>query len=234
MRKNPYRQVREYMFGAMDLLTKEPLLRHGQGPYQGRLCFPCGCGVVFTNITRGQLDQAGLGELFPPGKALCRDELDAIQHSKNEAGFIRRLKQLVLTDFPFDPLTDDQHTTIRGVIHKEVVVIRPVRPTSVPSLSQLPADARVLDVLDRKQEQIARFIGEGHRIVAGVAGSGKTVLLLARAKLLAMRDPQKAILVLCYNSSLAAYLKAQIGTDPRFRKIEVWSFPRWAEVDPFV
>ena len=52
--KNPYRQVREYMFSAMDLLGKEPLLRNDQGPYQGRLCFPCGSGEVFTNMTRAQ------------------------------------------------------------------------------------------------------------------------------------------------------------------------------------
>ncbi len=228
--KNPYRQVRAYMFSAMDVLAKEPLLRHGQGPYQGRLCFPGGCGVVFTNMTRTQLDQAGLGELFPPRKALCRDELDALQHSKDEAAFRRRLKQFMPADFPFDALTTEQCRTIHGVIHPEVVVkVRPVRPASRPALGEMPADTRALDVLDRKQEQIARFIGEGHRIVAGVAGSGKTVLLLARAKLLAMRDPEKRILVLCYNRSLAAYLRAQIGPDPSCRKIEVWPFRTWAE-----
>ncbi len=75
--KNPYRQVREYMFGAMDLLAKVPLLRNAAGPYEGRLCFTSGCGVVFTNITRRQLEQAGLGEFFPPSIAMCRDELDA-------------------------------------------------------------------------------------------------------------------------------------------------------------
>jgi superfamily I DNA and RNA helicase len=38
-------------------------------------------------------------------------------------------------------------------------------------------------VLDRRQENNARKIGEGHRIIYGVAGSGKTVLLIARATL---------------------------------------------------
>jgi UvrD-like helicase C-terminal domain/AAA domain len=228
--KNPYRQVREYMFGAMHLLAKQPLLVHARGPHKGHLCFACGCGVVFTNITRAQLDVAGLGEIFPASKAICRDELDAIHDSKSDAAFIRRLKHLMPQSFPFDALTNDQRKTVHGALHKEVVVkIRPVRPASALALGDLPPDTRALDILDREQEQIARFMGEGHRIVAGVAGSGKTILLLARAKLLAMRNSQKAILILCYNNALAAYLKAQIGNDPLFRKIEIWTFPRWAE-----
>src|SRR5262249_13442139 len=62
--KNPYRQVREYMFTAMNLLAREPLLRDGQGPYQGRLCFPCGCGVVFTNVTAANSIRPALLKIF--------------------------------------------------------------------------------------------------------------------------------------------------------------------------
>ena len=58
-----------------------------------------------------------------------------------------------------------------------------------------------LVVLDRRQENNARKIGEGHRIIYGVAGSGKTVLLIARAKWLHDRDPDAKILLLCYNVS---------------------------------
>ena len=35
----------------------------------------------------------------------------------------------------------------------------------------------VLEVLDPTQEQAAKTIGDGHRIIAGVAGWGKTILL---------------------------------------------------------
>jgi hypothetical protein len=62
-----------------------------------------------------------------------------------------------------------------------------------------------LAVLDLRQERNARALGDGHRIVYGVAGSGKTVLLIARAKLLA-EDPEKRILILCYNRLLAQHL----------------------------
>jgi superfamily I DNA and RNA helicase len=48
------------------------------------------------------------------------------------------------------------------------------------------------------------------RIVYGVAGSGKTVLLIAREKLLA-EDPEKRILVLCYNRLLAQHLTVALA-----------------------
>ncbi|MFW6170285.1 MAG: 3'-5' exonuclease [Planctomycetota bacterium] len=41
----------------------------------------------------------------------------------------------------------------------------------------------------------------------GVAGSGKTVLLLARARLLSEQEAESRVLVLCYNVALASYLK---------------------------
>ena len=37
-------------------------------------------------------------------------------------------------------------------------------------------------MLDLRQERNAHSLGEGHRIVYGVAGSGKTIILIARAR----------------------------------------------------
>jgi hypothetical protein len=57
-------------------------------------------------------------------------------------------------------------------------------------------------VMDLQQEQLARSLGEGHRVIHGVAGSGKTLILGYRAEHLA-RVCVKPILVLCYNKALA-------------------------------
>jgi superfamily I DNA and RNA helicase len=35
--------------------------------------------------------------------------------------------------------------------------------------------------MDMEQEKLARNLGEGHRIIHGVAGSGKTLILAYRA-----------------------------------------------------
>src|SRR5699024_12079903 len=47
-------------------------------------------------------------------------------------------------------------------------------------------------------------------LIRGVAGSGKTLILASRAKLLAKQHPDWKILILCYNISLASYIQLMI------------------------
>src|SRR5262249_22288160 len=153
-------------------------------------------GVLLTNITRGQLEEAGLSALFPPDRVLCRDELAELEDA-SDRDVIRRLKRLFAHHFPFDPLTEEQVQTLKGVLHREGVVKR--RPVTSPAVSGAPAPppgAVTLEVLDAQQEQAARSLGSGHHVVFGVAGSGKTVLLLARARLLAAQEPARRVLFL--------------------------------------
>jgi superfamily I DNA and RNA helicase len=107
-----------------------------------------------------------------------------------------------------------------------VVKRRPATAASVPSSQPLLPGAVALEVLDAQQEQAARSLGTGHHIVFGVAGSGKTAMLLARVRLIAGRDPGKKVLVLCYNKSLAALLAAQLD-EPGLRGVEVRHFHCW-------
>ena len=53
-------------------------------------------------------------------------------------------------------------------------------------------------------------MGEGHRILKGVAGSGKSLVLACRAKYLHQLHAKWNILVVCYNISLRQYLKQLI------------------------
>jgi len=81
-------------------------------------------------------------------------------------------------------------------------------------------------VLDLNQEEVAkRWIGEGHRILFGVAGSGKTVILLARARYQARLQPDHDILVLCYNTVLMHYLAKCLAD---YDNITVRTFHSWA------
>ena len=95
--------------------------------------------------------------------------------------------------------------------------------TAAPS----PSEALML-VMDLQQEQLARSMGEGHRVIHGVAGSGKTMILVYRAQqLAAAARPDWPILVLCYNRPLAARIDAlmrQRGLDER---VQVRTFHGW-------
>jgi hypothetical protein len=82
-------------------------------------------------------------------------------------------------------------------------------PTKRPDFRE--SDESDVKALDRINAKRAERIGSGHRIIFGVAGSGKTVLLVARAQALAA-DPAKRVLVLCFNTALARFLQLTINS----------------------
>lgn len=79
----------------------------------------------------------------------------------------------------------------------EMFPSEPVRPT--PSAQLTP-------------DQVANlFEKTSVRLVRGVAGSGKTLVLIQRAKFLADQHPEKKILVLSYNKTLASHLRGNFA-----------------------
>lgn len=110
-------------------------------------------------------------------------------------------------------ISDDAEKLYRALIHPNTV-ITPVQ-MALPEL-----DVRIgLDVkaLDRNQERLAKDLGAGHRVIRGVAGSGKTVILLHRARLLARLQPRSRVLVTCYNRSLQGWLERQLKDHPNVK-----------------
>jgi superfamily I DNA/RNA helicase len=82
-------------------------------------------------------------------------------------------------------------------------------------------------VMDLQQEQLARSLGEGHRVIHGVAGSGKTMILGYRAEHLAKLPSAKAILVLCFNEPLAVKLEAMFQAKGLAERVHARHFHRW-------
>jgi len=85
----------------------------------------------------------------------------------------------------------------------------------------------IIKVMDLQQEKLARGLGEGHRVIHGVAGSGKTMILgyrcLHMAKLM-----HRPILVLCYNVALAARLRSMLHGNGIDDRVSVYSIHSWA------
>jgi hypothetical protein len=206
---HPRQQARGYMLRLMDECRRHPqagLLMRSEGRYAVPFCDI----AVLSNINRSQIEREApeLSRLFPPGSTITRDKLASWDALEPEA-LLARLKACFDPWWPFPKLTPAQIDIVRSIIHPEVVI---------------RASETDLKVLDLRQERNARAIGGGHRIVYGVAGSGKTVLLIARAKLLA-EDPQKRVLVLCYNKLLAQHLTTALaGTSG----VRVSTFHGWA------
>lgn len=245
--KHPVRQARDYMYGLMDKCREYPEskeLLHLEGEYQNRFIFPFGHFAVLSNVTSDQLKNHSRGDftkIFPPEKVATREILESW---KNDPLSAEQLCDILRSYFdPFwsiNKLTESQIDTLRAIVHPEIIVsvdidsiISDINFEDIEEsnkeqsiLKENNLQQLNLKVLDLKQEKNARMIGQGHRIVYGVAGSGKTVLLIARAKLVSREMPKSEILLLCYNVTLAAYLR---GVLKSYKNIKVLHFDGWAK-----
>lgn len=223
--KNPLRQVDGYWRAVKDecqgSLFGRALVEH-DGEWRGNLCFPVGAVVVFTGISQADVGKsvhrAAWESIFTPENSVLSDVRRSWEEL-DEAGLVAGLKPFFK---PFEMrvrFTAHQIDVLRWVLFPEsrMDVI----------LGREKSDAgQVLEVLDARQEQHARSLGSGHRILFGVAGSGKTVLLLARARSLARERPEQRVLLLCYNKVLAAWLAARMTDYPT---VTVRHFDGWAK-----
>lgn len=101
-----------------------------------------------------------------------------------------------------------------------------LRFTAEADAAKAVAIPDLIRIMDTQQEQLARSLGDEHRIIHGVAGSGKTMILGYRAIHLA-RTMAKPILILCYNKTLAARLDQLMGERGLSDKVQVYNFHRW-------
>ena len=139
------------------------------GDYQGKLAFPIGIGAIMTNISEVIARKENIYSVLEKPQTAYKDELlewDGI----GERAILKRLEDMFTVRFKFWGLEDDQISTIKGIIHPEVVVIRePATIKSVPAGFILKPDATIIKTLDNKQQQLAGSIGSGHRLFCGVA-----------------------------------------------------------------
>ncbi|MET0332141.1 MAG: 3'-5' exonuclease [Dyella sp.] len=224
---HPLLQARACMLEINVVLERDPALRYPPGSrYAGKLIMPWGFGVVLANISRKQFIDGGLDGVIPSHLAICRDEM---YETAEPEEFQERLWAMFPQVFPV-ALSLPQIDRIRWHLFPEIRV----EPGSgqfglFDTTSETSAPLHIPDlikVMDSQQEQLARSLGDGHRVIHGVAGSGKTMILGFRAMHLA-RELAKPILVLCYNKTLAGRLEQLIGERGLSERIQVYNFHKW-------
>ncbi len=228
---NPIEQVRQCTYQAINILEKDPQLLATDGDFKGKLKFPYGYGVVFTHINKTQLTKALTPEgrsLLPEHMVLCKDEIpenidpeefqkhlwDMFNVSFNQMLSLPDIERIRWCLFPELRLGDSQRDFF---IESNDEVNDPVSSPSIPD---------IIKVMDLQQEQLARNLGNGHRVIHGVAGSGKTMILGFRALQLA-QVMSKPVLVLCFNVSLAARLRHYVINKQIEQKVQVYHFHDW-------
>lgn len=220
---NPVEQARHHALQVVDALKRDAQLIQHEGKWQGMLTFPWSYGVVFTRITRKQFDAAGLGNAIEPNRVICSDEM--LEDADAEA-FQSRLWDM-FPQLMRGALSLPQIDRVRWNLFPEVRVSE--QRALFDDADDKAAIPDFLRVMDLQQEQLARSLGDGHRVIHGVAGSGKTMILGYRAEHLAKAatDLQKPVLVLCYNEPLAVKLYAAMRAKKLDDRVHVRHFHKW-------
>ncbi|HBC3157289.1 TPA: NERD domain-containing protein [Escherichia coli O146] len=209
---NPLLQVRRYACDTVNALPADSRLRQNDGQYKRRLNLAWAYGVVFTRITRQQLkalagnDENAVERIFPSAQTICQDDM-----TQSVLPDIFRQKIAGMFTMGFRTRVTPQ---VRDILRAHLFPEMTVRQHSQ------------IKIMDIQQEILARNIGDGHRVIHGVAGSGKTMILLFRCLYLAETTPGK-ILVLCYNITLASYLRECIESRGLKSRVTVFHFHSW-------
>ncbi|WP_088287330.1 DEAD/DEAH box helicase [Ideonella sp. A 288] len=227
---NPLRQARDHAMELVDAMKADAALTHADGPFQGRLLFPYGWGAVFSHIAVAEVAGTDFHAVFPGHQVLLQDDL---ADSVEPGDFQRRLWGMFTVSYPHT-LTLPQRDRIRWHLFPELRVptqaALDLAGAEAPAGAAPPALPDLLQVMDLQQEQIARTLGEGHRVIHGAAGSGKTMILICRAQhLAAAARPDQPVLVLCFNRTLADRIGALLrhrGVDER---VQVRTFHSWCK-----
>lgn len=145
--------------------------------------------VIFTNMTE---------------ESRCNERLELLFKSTVKYLFKNDLKKLDLNLLFEEDIhyTDEELKMIRIALFPEVEIV---------SVKESKKQSVGIKALDFEQENFAKNVPWGHYMVTGVPGSGKTVILLARAVYLVQQYPDWKILILTYNKSLNHKLNAQLA-----------------------
>lgn len=222
---HPVAQARGYMLDVTHQLQKFPELLHRSGKHQGKLLLPWGWGAILSRIKRAEVAaDESFGAVFEPHKVMLWDDLG---EEVDPMAFQQKLWAMFNVGWQAT-LSLPQMNIVRGLLFPE---LRVGAQQSLP-LHGSPAKLVVQDVLqvmDLGQESIARGLGEGHRVIHGPAGSGKTMILVFRAaQLAAAAREDKPILVLCYNRDLATRIDTMLRLRGVGPAVQVSTFHRWA------
>ncbi len=222
---HPLEQARECTYEIVNVLQKDPQLQQVDESRKGRFAMPYGWGAIFTNISRKQIqkleDQEMLENVLPEHLVMYSDDLD----EEIEAEVFKE-KLWNMFNYKFkDKLTLPQIDRVRWHLFPEIR-ISDSQINLFESLDVEEAVPEIIKIMDIQQEQLARSMGEGHRVIHGVAGSGKTLILGYRGLHLAQLY-RKPILVLCYNISLAAKLRSYFTEKSVDSKVQVYHFHDW-------
>ena len=207
---NPVQNARNKAIAVATRLERRPKLTHRGGPHQGKLKLPWTYAVVFPNLTRMLI--FGLGDVYEPNYLIADDDL----HPTRFEECLRRLAWR----FPAQ-LEPGDMDEVRAALQPSLIIhdVRTGNEVGIADMRQEQvAKEGLFGVKDTELEEEVTPEGRriatkqlGVRLVRGVAGSGKTLVLALRARFLAEAYPDWQILVTTFNKALADDLSLRLA-----------------------
>ncbi|MCA9031019.1 MAG: NERD domain-containing protein [Planctomycetaceae bacterium] len=218
--RNPFHQVRNAMFDIKDA---------AQRVHAGTLNIPFRYFVAMPRIKRVVWTAKWRESAPTPEQLIFQEDLSRLSPALLQAG-MKRLEAIGRETWPAADLSAIQcafgDTSVLFPIPEE----RPQRRVRETTLGEMfDEGAEVYKVLSDEQQKLsAQFWERGPRIVRGVAGSGKTIVLannLARRihrlerqpELFEERKDNLSFLVVCFNRTLVPFVEKKIETAYRQR-----------------
>jgi hypothetical protein len=213
--KSPLAQVWNAMFEIKNSCEKG---------IEGQLCLPFRYWVIFPRIGRSAWYARWGSECFCPPEFLFAEDLSGLADRLRDVGQ-KQLTNSGLRNWPSDQIA----AVWRAFGDSSVLYHRPEdrnsRPVSQGTLGEwFDEAAETYKTLSEEQQRLsAQDWHEGPRLVRGVAGSGKTIVLannVARRLQRAQRPPSlfeseeapaQRLLVVCNNRSLVPFLEKKIA-----------------------
>ena len=233
--KNPVLTARDYAHALQENLREVPELLNERH----QLEVPWGYAAVFPNL--GVSVSSQLRQVLGKTNVIGQKDLgpDIIMRRLRETlpeGFAATLKgdqlrHIRATIFPAVLIEQpDQPAIILDEV-QEKIVAEPLKEEIAP-LAEEPAETQ-LGLMQEEEpatppeetppEEAALVSKLSVRLVRGIAGSGKSLVLIQRAKFLASQFPEWNILVVTYNRKLAERLASDLQA---FRNIHTTNFHR--------
>ena len=165
------KQARDYAFRIADKLKKDVALVHTEGKYKMQLRFPYGFGTVFTRLSRKDLQETGVKDVAGEKQVLTQEEIDPEKDQFSAILLRRKLKEMLPAPFSMkNPLTELDLARIRYHLFPEVRIHGKI--SKVHMHDSILFHLENLETMDLHQEELAKQIGDEHRLIRGVAGSG--------------------------------------------------------------
>jgi len=212
--RSPFAQARSAMFDIKDAVERS---------VTGELVLPFKYWVVMPRISRAEWLNKWGDNAFCPPELIFSDDLSALASRMTAAG------QRQLSIHGIERCPEDQLQCLGRAFGDTSILYpkpedRQPRPVSEGTLGEFfDEQAELYKALsDEQQRLLAQNWNEGPRLVRGVAGSGKTIVLagnLARRlerqfrngkSALFETNPPPRILAVCFNHSLVPYIRKKI------------------------